>query len=92
MVWITLLMIIEDILPGLKLQQQQLQSSESMDNKMDKLHARIHFQRDTANCCSMACTETWLDPTVPDSAIALAGFSIYQQDRTGQGRRGMLYG
>jgi len=47
----------------------------------NKLHARIN-QRDTANCCVMAFTETWLDPTDPDWAIASAGFSIYQKERT----------
>jgi len=50
--------------------------------KWTNLHARINFQWDTANCSVMAFTETWLDLTVPDSAIASAGFSIYGQDRT----------
>ncbi|KAG5852575.1 hypothetical protein ANANG_G00063900 [Anguilla anguilla] len=49
---------------------------------MDELHARINFQRDIGNCCVLAFTETWLDPTVPDSAATPAGFSIYWQDRT----------
>lgn len=59
-----------------------LANVQSLDNKMDELHARINFQRDIANCCVLAFTETWLDPTVPDSAATPAGFSIYRQDRT----------
>jgi len=55
---------------------------QSLDNKMDELHAQINFQWGTANYCMMAFTETWLGPTIPDSAIASAGFSIYWQDRT----------
>ena len=61
-----------------------LANVQSLDNKMDKLHARINFQRDIANCCVLAFTETWLDPMVPDSAVTLDVFSIYRQDRTSE--------
>jgi hypothetical protein len=46
---------------------------QSLDNKLDELHARIEFQRDIANCCVLAFTETWLDPMVPDSAVTPTG-------------------
>src|SRR4029434_1855763 len=46
-----------------------LANVQSLDNKMDELHARTNFQQDIANCCVLAFTETWLDPMVPDSAV-----------------------
>ncbi|KAJ8366248.1 hypothetical protein AAFF_G00364990 [Aldrovandia affinis] len=61
-----------------------LANVQSLDNKMDELHARINFQRDIADCCVLVFTETWLDPAVPDSAVTPAGFSIYRQDRTNE--------
>ncbi|KAJ8361755.1 hypothetical protein AAFF_G00427850, partial [Aldrovandia affinis] len=64
-----------------------LANVQSLDNKMDELHARINFQRDIANCCVLVFTETWLDPAVPDSAFTPAGFSIYRQDRTTESER-----
>ena len=53
-----------------------LANVQSLENKMDELHARFNFQREIANCCVLAFTETWLDPTVPDSAVSPSGFSI----------------
>ncbi len=42
-----------------------LANVQSLDNKMDDLRARISFQRD----CNILClTETWLTPSVPDTA------------------------
>lgn len=64
---------------------------QSLDNKLDELHAQINYQRATVNCCGMAFTETWLYTTVADMAIAPAVFSIYREDRTresGQRRGG----
>ena len=46
-----------------------LANVQSLDNKMDELHARMNFQRDIANCYVLVFTETWTDPTVPDSAV-----------------------
>ena len=57
-----------------------LANVQSLDNKMDELHARTNFQREIMNCCVLTFTETWLDPMVPEPA----GFSIYQQDRTSE--------
>ncbi|KAK3570817.1 hypothetical protein QTP86_027623, partial [Hemibagrus guttatus] len=34
------------------------------------------------NSCVMVITETWLDSTVPDAAIEVAGRSVYRADRT----------
>ncbi|KAI3356034.1 hypothetical protein L3Q82_017301, partial [Scortum barcoo] len=40
------------------------------------------FQRDIKNCNVLVFTETWLDPSIPDSAIVPEGLSIHRQDRT----------
>ncbi|KAI3363529.1 hypothetical protein L3Q82_012135 [Scortum barcoo] len=40
------------------------------------------FQQDIKNCNVLVFTETWLDPSIPDSAIVPEGLSIHRQDRT----------
>ena len=59
-----------------------LANVQSLDNKLDELRSRLAFQRDIKNCCVLAFTETWLNPLIPDFAIAQDGFSIHRQDRT----------
>ncbi|KAI3364119.1 hypothetical protein L3Q82_010794 [Scortum barcoo] len=44
--------------------------------------SRMAFQRDIKNCNVLVFTETWLDPSIPDSAIVPEGLSIHRQDRT----------
>ncbi len=36
---------------------------------MDDLRARISFQRDIRDCNILCLTETWLTPSVPDTAV-----------------------
>ncbi|KAI3355346.1 hypothetical protein L3Q82_017886 [Scortum barcoo] len=55
---------------------------QSLDNKLDELRSRMAFQRDIKNCNVLVFTETWLDPSIPDSAIVPEGLSIHRQDRT----------
>lgn len=38
--------------------------------------------RRVLNCCCMILSETWLDPSIPDAAIELAGHTAYRADRT----------
>ncbi len=45
-----------------------LANVQSLDNKMDDLRARISFQRDIRDCNIICLTETWLTPSVPDTA------------------------
>ncbi|KAI3363482.1 hypothetical protein L3Q82_012093 [Scortum barcoo] len=47
-----------------------------------ELRSRMAFQRDIKNCNVLVFTETWLDPSIPDSAIVPKGLSIHRQDRT----------
>ncbi len=41
---------------------------QSLENKMDDLRARISFQWDIRDCNILCLTETWLTPSVPDTA------------------------
>ena len=59
-----------------------LANVQSLDNKLDELRSRMAFQRDIKFCNVMVFTETWLDPSIPDSAIVPEGVSIHRQDRT----------
>ncbi|KAI3370677.1 hypothetical protein L3Q82_007089 [Scortum barcoo] len=59
-----------------------LANVQSLDNKLDELRSRMAFQRDIKNCNVLVFTETWLDPSIPDSAIVPEGLSIHRQDRT----------
>ncbi len=50
---------------------------------MDDLRARISFQRDIRDCNILCLTETWLTPSVPDTAATLPdNFSVLRMDRT----------
>ncbi len=51
------------------LQSILLANVQSLENKMDDLRARISFQRDIRDCNILCLTETWLTPTVPDTAV-----------------------
>ncbi len=52
---------------------------------MDDLRARISFQRDLRNCNIFCFTETWLTPSVPDTAVTPSdNFSVLQMDRTAE--------
>ncbi len=52
---------------------------------MDDLRARIIFQRDIRDCNILCLTETWLTPTVPDTAVTPSdNFSVLRMDRTAE--------
>ncbi len=62
-----------------------LANVQSLENKMDDLRARISFQRDIRDCNILCLTETWLTPTVPDTAVTPSdNFSILRMDRTAE--------
>lgn len=42
---------------------------QSLENKMDDLRARIRFQRDIRDCNILCLSETWLTPSVPNTAV-----------------------
>ncbi len=57
-----------------------LANVQSLENKMDDRRARIRFQRD----CNILClTETWLTPSVLDTAVTPSdNLSVLRMDRT----------
>ncbi len=60
-----------------------LANVQSLENKMDDLRARISFQRDIRVCNIFCLTETWLTPSVPDTAVTPSdNFSVLRMDRT----------
>ncbi len=62
-----------------------LANVQSLENKMDDLRARISFQRDIRDCNILCLTETWLTPTVPDTAVTASdNFSVLRMDRTAE--------
>ncbi len=46
-----------------------LTNVQSLENKMDDLRARISSQWDIRDCNILCLTETWLTPSVPDTAV-----------------------
>ncbi len=52
---------------------------------MDDLRARISFKQDIRDCNIICLTETWLTPSVPDTAVTPSdNFSILRMDRTAE--------
>ncbi len=52
---------------------------------MDDLRARISFQRDIRDCNILCLTESWLTPTVPNTAVMPSdNFSLLRMDRTAE--------
>ncbi len=65
-----------------------LANVQSLENKMDDLRARISFQRDIRDCNIFCLTETWLTPSVPDTAVTPSdNFSVLRMDRTAEARK-----
>ncbi len=62
-----------------------LTNVQSMENKMDDLRARISFQWDIRDCNIICLSETWLTPSVPDTAVTPSdNFSVLRMDRTAE--------
>ncbi len=52
---------------------------------MDDLRGRISFQRDIRDCNFLCLTETWLTPSVPDTAVTPSdNFYVLRMDRTAE--------
>ncbi len=83
--------LIQDTLstdPAWPLEILLLANVQSFENKMDDLRARICFQRDVRDCNILCLTETWLTPTVPDTAVTPSdNFSVLRMDRTAEARK-----
>jgi len=52
---------------------------------MDDLRARISFQQDIRDCNILCLSETWLMPSVPDTAVTPSNnVSVLRIDRTAE--------
>ncbi len=63
-----------------------LANVQSLENKMDDLRARISFQRDIRDCNILCLTETWLMPSVPDTAVTPSD-NCFTTGQNSQGRK-----
>lgn len=59
-----------------------LANVQSLENKLDKLRARITSQREIRECSALIFTETWLSDKVLESAVQLQTHSIHRGDQT----------
>ena len=57
-----------------------LANVQSMDNKVDKLKAKISSQRDIGDCNILCFTETWLSLDILSPSIQPSGFSVHRTD------------
>ncbi|KAK0146756.1 hypothetical protein N1851_013962 [Merluccius polli] len=55
---------------------------QSLENKMDELHARISMQKDIQDCTLLCFCETWLGERTPDEAVTPDGYTVFRGDRS----------
>ena len=58
-----------------------LSNVRSLRNKTDEFLCNLQTKRGYKDCSIFCFTETWLDATIPDSALQPAGLTIYRRDR-----------
>ncbi len=51
-------------------------NARSLANKMDELKLLVASIKVVKHCCILLFTETWLHPSIPDTAIELAGHTV----------------
>lgn len=59
-----------------------LSNIQSLRNKMFELLHLIWTKRNYGECSAICLTETWLDQSVPDSAVSPPDFTIHRADRS----------
>ncbi|XP_078249882.1 uncharacterized protein LOC144589337 [Pogona vitticeps] len=58
-----------------------LTNARSVANKMDDLRLQVSSSKFVKNCCMLLITETWLNPTIPNTVIDMEGFLLHRLDR-----------
>ncbi|XP_077990622.1 uncharacterized protein LOC144444944 [Glandiceps talaboti] len=61
-----------------------LANVRSLSNKIDELNCCLDAKRDFRDCSVFCFTETWLNESIPDSAVQPPGFTIFRCDRSFQ--------
>lgn len=64
---------------------------QSLENKMDDLHAWISTLKDIQECSILFFCETWLGERTPDTAIRTDGFCMEQQYWTSGRSHSLIY-
>ena len=59
-----------------------LSNVRSLRNKTDEFLCNLQTNRDYKHCSIFCFTVTWLDATIPDSAVQPPGLTIYRSDRS----------
>ncbi|KAJ4939516.1 hypothetical protein JOQ06_028964 [Pogonophryne albipinna] len=59
-----------------------LSNVRSLRHKMDELHLLIQSNKTYGDCSAICLTETWLDHSIPDQAVSLAGYTLHRADRS----------
>ena len=59
-----------------------LSNVRSLRNKTDEFLCNLQTNRDYKHCSIFCFTETWLDATIPNSAMQPPGLTIYRSDRS----------
>lgn len=65
----------------------------SIQNKIDEIRLQLTSKRTLVDCCCMIFSEMWLNNSIPEEAIELAGCTTYRADQTkdsGKKNRGVL--
>ena len=57
-----------------------LSNVHSLKNKADELFFLIQSNQDFKDCSVFCFTETWLDPSIPDSAVQPLGYTLFRAD------------
>ncbi len=57
-----------------------LANLRSLPNKMDELLLLSWLNKDFSNSAALCFTETWLNDSIPDSALHLLGFQLIRAD------------
>lgn len=55
---------------------------QSLENKMNELHARISMQKNIRDCSILCLCETWLGERTPDEAVTPGGYTLVREDRS----------
>lgn len=58
-----------------------LANVRSLANKMDELRLQAAKNSLVKDCCVLFVIETWLQPSIPDTAIQLEGWVVHRHDR-----------
>jgi hypothetical protein len=58
-----------------------LANVQSLDNKVDKIRARVAFQRDVRDCNILCFTETWLTRNTLKESVETPGFFTHCADK-----------